>query len=135
MPVQHLDPAGLLQPPTHHQVSIATGTRMVFVAGQVATDADGATVGVGDIVAQVEQVTRNLVAALSEAGASFDDVAKLTLFMVDLRPETLEAGVGAIFRAKDLLDISASPPLTGIGVSALASPDYLVEIEAIAVLP
>ncbi len=134
MPVQLISPAALSQPPTHHQVSVATGTRTVYVAGQVATDTGGATVGVGDIGAQVEQVIRNLSTALSEVGATFDDVAKLTLFMVDLRPETLEPAIGAMFRAKEVLGITASPPLTGIGVSALASPDYLVEIEAIAVL-
>ena len=135
MSVQLVAPAALPQPPTHHQVSVATGTRTVHVAGQVSIDAEGNTVGVDDIGAQVAQVTRNLVAALASVGATFDDVAKLTLYMVDLNPETLGAGVEAMFRAKHELGITASPPLTGIGVSALASPEYLIEIEAYAVLP
>lgn len=135
MTVSPITPAGLAQPPTHHQVSLATGTRTIYVAGQVATDADGATVGAGDLAAQVEQVYRNLVLALAGAGATFDDVAKLTLYMIDLNPETMGRGIEAMFQARQALGITATPPLTGIGVSALASPEYLLEIEAVAVLP
>ena len=135
MPVTLLTPTALPQTPTHHQVAVTTGTRTVYVAGQVATDEDGETVGVGDLEAQVGQVLRNLVAALTAAGATFDDVAKLTLYMVDLRPDTIGPAVEALIRAREALGIAAAPPLTGVGVSALASPDYLVEIEAIAVLP
>lgn len=135
MPVSFLTPADLSQPPTHHQVSVSTGTRTVHVAGQVSIDIDGATVGVDDLVVQVEQVYRNLVAALDAAGATFDDVAKLTLYAIDLSPATMGPAVEAISAAKRALGITASPPLTGIGVSALASPEYLLEIEAVAVLP
>ena len=135
MPVTLLTPAGLPQTPTHQQVSVATGTRTVHVAGQVAIDERGESVGVGDVAAQVEQVHRNLVAALASAGATFDDVVRLTMYMADLRPETLGPAVEALLRTREAMGITAAPPLTCIGVSALASPDYLLEIEAIAVLP
>lgn len=135
MPVTLLTPAGLPQTPTHQQVSVATGTRTVHVAGQVSVDEHGETVGVGNLDAQVEQVHRNLVIALDSAGATFEDVTRLTLYMVDLRPETLGPAVDALLRTRQAMGIAAAPPLTGIGVSALASPDYLLEIEATAVLP
>lgn len=135
MPVSLLTPDGLPSTPTHSQVAVATGTRTVYVAGQVSIDADGATVGAGDLVAQVEQVHRNVLTALEAAGATFDDVVKLTLYMVDLRPETLGPAVETLMRVRSELGLTATPPLTGIGVSALASPDYLLEVEAVAVLP
>ncbi len=135
MTVTLLTPDGLPSTPTHSQVAVATGTRTVYIAGQVSIDADGTTVGASDLVAQVEQVHRNVLTALAGAGATFDDVVKLTLYMVDLRPETLGPAVETLMRVRAELGLTATPPLTGIGVSALASPDYLLEVEAVAVLP
>ncbi len=120
---------------THHQVAIARGTKMVFVAGQVALDADGNRVGDGDTAAQVEQCYVNVAAALRAAGASFDDVVKLTIYATDLSPTGLAHFGEGLGRACARLGI-AQPmaPLTGIGVSALAEPEFRVEIEAIAIL-
>ncbi len=61
-------------------MAVATGSKLVFVAGQVALEADGATVGVADLAAQVEHCYLNVATALAQVGASFDDVAKLTVY-------------------------------------------------------
>jgi enamine deaminase RidA (YjgF/YER057c/UK114 family) len=134
MSVTMLDPEGLPQVGTHQQVALASGSRLVFVAGQVALDAEGRTVGADDLAAQVERCYLNVATALAAAGASFDDVAKLTLYVVDWTPDKLTVLGAGIARAAERLGITARPPLTGIGVSALAAPDLLVEVEAIAVL-
>lgn len=135
MSIELKTPTTLPATSTHHQISIATGTRMVFVAGQVALDADGNRVGDGDTAAQVEQCYVNVAAALSEAGATFDDVAKLTVYATDLSAEGMQQFGEGLGRACARLGI-AQPmaPLTGIGVSALAEPEFRVEIEAIAIL-
>ena len=135
MPVDVLNPDGLPKPDVYRQVAIATGSRMVFLAGQVARDADGAPVGAGDLAAQVEQAFRNVATALEAAGGTFDDVAKLTVYVVDWSPEKMAVLGEGIGRASVALGIEAVRPVTLIGVAALAEPDLLVEVEATAVLP
>jgi enamine deaminase RidA (YjgF/YER057c/UK114 family) len=135
MSIELITPAALPTTTTHHQLSIATGSKLVFIAGQVALDADGNRVGDGDTAAQVEQCYVNIAAALAAAGATFDDVAKFTVYATDLSPAALEAFGEGISRACERLQIpQPMAPLTGIGVVALAEPEFRVEIEAIAVL-
>jgi len=135
MPVTFINPDGLPAVDLYRQVSVAEGSKMVFIAGQVARTADGGKVGEGDFGAQVEQCYLNLHTALTAAGATFDNVAKLTVYFVDWTPDKMGAYIDGATRAFTTVGISAPvPPLTGIGVAALAEPDLLVEIEAIAVL-
>lgn len=134
MAITLVNPAGLPKVDSHRQMSIATGSKLVFLAGQVAWAADGSTVGVGDLAAQVEQAYLNIGTALAEVGGSFDDVAKLTLYIVDFAPDKMPPLIEGITRAVAKLGISTAPPITGIGISALAAPDLLVEVEATAVL-
>lgn len=134
MPVTLLTPDGLPSVDLYRQVSVATGSKLVFLAGQVSVDADGNTVGVGDLAAQVEQCYLNVATALAAAGAAFDDVAKLTVYAVDLTPEKMPLFAEGISRATKKLGVTPAAPLTGIGVSALAAPEYLVEVEATAVV-
>jgi enamine deaminase RidA (YjgF/YER057c/UK114 family) len=135
MPIELRTPASLPSASTHHQISIATGTRVVFIAGQVALDAGGNRVGDGDTAAQVEQCYVNVAAALAEAGATFDDVVKLTVYATDLSPDGLQQFGEGLGRACVRLGIDQPmAPLTGIGVAALAEPEFRVEIEAIAIL-
>ena len=134
MSITLLDPAGLPSVDTHRQVAVATGSRLVFLAGQVAWDATGATVGAGDLAAQVEQCYLNVATALAEVGGSFDDVARLTVYIVDFTPDKMPALGEGIARAAARLGATPAAPITGIGVSALAAPDLLVEVEATAVL-
>jgi len=129
-----VNPDGLPKVDLYRQVAVATGSKMVFIAGQVARTADGEPVGTGDMAAQVEQCFINLGVALAEAGASFDDVAKLTVYVVDWTPDKMAAWVEGVERVSARLGITTAPPLTGIGVAALAEPDLLVEVEAIAVI-
>lgn len=134
MAIDLMDPAGLVKVDLYRQVAAATETKLIFVAGQVAWDADGALVGEGDLAAQVEQCYLNVAAALAAAGASFRDVVKLTVYAVDLAPEKMPLFAEGIARAAEKLGITPAAPLTGIGVAALAAPGLLVEVEATAVL-
>lgn len=115
-------------------MSVASGSKLVFVAGQVAWDAKGVTVGEGDLATQVEQCYVNIGTALAEAGGSFDDVAKLTFYVVDWTPDKMPELLAGISRAATALGVSPVPPATLIGVAALDVPEHLVEIEAMAVL-
>ncbi|WP_328417587.1 RidA family protein [Micromonospora sp. NBC_00389] len=134
MAITLVNPEGLPKVDTHRQVAVATGSKLVFLAGQVAVDADGGTVGVGDLAAQVEQCYLNVGTALAEVGGSFDDIAKLTVYIVDFTPDKMSLLVEGIARAAAKLGITPVPPITGVGVSALAGPDLLVEVDATAVL-
>jgi enamine deaminase RidA (YjgF/YER057c/UK114 family) len=135
MTVEVLNPDGLVKPDGYRQVAIATGSRMVFLAGQVARDAHGTPIGTGDLAAQTEQALRNVNTALTGAGGTFSDVAKLTLFIVDWTPDKMAALGDGVGRAVAALGIDPLKAITLIGVAALAEPDLLIEIDAIAVLP
>ncbi|MEV4163246.1 RidA family protein [Nonomuraea dietziae] len=134
MAVTLVNPKGLPQPEVYRQLSIATGSRLVFLAGQVARDADGRKVGEGDLAAQVEQAYLNIGTALAEVGGSFDDVAKLTVYVVDWSPEKMPLLGEGVARAAAKLGVDPVKPITLLGVAALGEPDLLVEVEATAVL-
>jgi enamine deaminase RidA (YjgF/YER057c/UK114 family) len=134
MAITLLNPGGLPEIDVYRQVSIASGTKLVFVAGQVAWDAEGRTVGEGDLAAQVEQCYVNIGTALAEAGGSFYDVAKLTVHVVDWTPDKMPLLLEGMSRAAARLGVTPVPPATLLGVAALDVPDHLVEIEATAVL-
>ncbi|MFE5888504.1 RidA family protein [Streptomyces sp. NPDC056462] len=133
MAITLMNPSGLVEVGAYHQVSIASGSKLVFVAGQVAWDADGVAVG-SDLAAQVEQCYLNVGTALAAAGASFDDVAKLNVHVVDWTPDKMPQLMEGITRAATKLGVTAAPPATLLGVAALDVPEHLVEIEATAVL-
>jgi enamine deaminase RidA (YjgF/YER057c/UK114 family) len=135
VPVELLNPAGLPAPEVYRQVAVATGSRLVFLAGQVARDADGAPVGAGDLAAQVEQAYLNVGTALAAVGGSFDDVAKVTLYIVDWSGEKLPALGEGVARAAARLGADLTKPVTLIPVAALGEPDLLIEVDATAVLP
>ncbi|MFC8093789.1 RidA family protein [Streptomyces sp. NPDC057301] len=134
MAITLVNPSGLVEVDAYHQVSIASGSKLVFVAGQVAWDAEGTAVGTGDLAAQVEQCYLNVGIALAAAGASFDDVAKLNVHVVDWTPDKMPQLMEGITRASTKLGVTAAPPATLLGVAALDVPEHLVEIEATAVL-
>ncbi len=135
MPVELVNPETLPKAEAYAQVGVATGSRTVYVSGQVARTADGAPVGKDDLAAQVEQAFSNLVAALTAVGADYTDVAKLTIYLVDWTPDKMGAFVEGAGRVAQRLGINPIRPATLLGVAALSEPDLLVEIEAIAVLP
>ncbi|WP_030792843.1 RidA family protein [Streptomyces sp. NRRL S-920] len=134
MSVTLVNPEGLPKPEVYRQLSVATGSKLVFLAGQVARDADGRPVGDGDFAAQVERCYLNVATALAGIGGSFDDVAKLTIYVVDWSPEKMPLLGEGVGRAATKLGIDPVKPITLLGVAALGEPDLLVEVEATAVI-
>ena len=100
----------------------------VFVSGHVSVDGAGNTVGVGDAGAQAEQVFRNVEAALKAAGATMADVTKITCFLVDV------ADYDAYAAVRLRLFPENGPASSTVVVKELVKPEYLIEIEAIAVV-
>lgn len=130
--IGRLDPAGLTPTTGYCHVTVAQGSHMVHVSGQVGIGPDGALAG-QDHRSQTEQAMRNLVIALESAGATIDDVAKVTYYVVHYSPAAMQALVEA-----SAVVFGTPPPRTAvtlIGVAALADPAYQIEIEATAVLP
>jgi enamine deaminase RidA (YjgF/YER057c/UK114 family) len=129
--LEHPKPEGLLPNPAYSHVVAASGKRMIYTAGQVSIDERGALVGAGDLAAQTTQVMRNLGLALAAAGASYADVVKITTYVVNYKPED-RAIVG---KARASFFANGTPPAsTLVGVAALALPEWLVEIEAVAIV-
>ena len=130
MAIERINPADINTPVGYTHVVKATGGTTVYIAGQVAADASGNVVGLGDLAAQTRQVLTNLRTALTAAGGGFGDVVKMTTFIVNYTPEMRAAyrTVRGEFITGDL------PASTLVGVQALAAPDYLIEIEAVAVI-
>jgi len=96
------------------------------VAGQIPADAEGRTVARGDIAGQTRQVFENIRAVLAEGGATMADVIKINIFSTDIRfRDTINKIRGEVFKPP-------YPASTQVGVDALADPDFLVEIEAVA---
>lgn len=134
MAITLMDPEGLPRAPSHRQVSIATGAKLVFLAGQVAWDAEGGLIGEGDLAAQAEQCFLNVATALAAAGGSFDDVAKLTVYVVDWTVDKMPQFMDGVARAYAKLGVASMAPASLIGVDILFEPRILIEVEAIAVL-
>ncbi|MCE6993316.1 RidA family protein [Saccharothrix sp. S26] len=135
MTVQLLSPEGMFQPVPYHHVSIATGTRHVHVAGQIARDAEGNPVATGDLTGQVAQALRNTARGLAGAGAGFADVVRLRFYVTGWRPDLMDAFLAGIAGVADELGIPRPfPPASLIGVDYLFEPDVLVEVEADALL-
>lgn len=119
----------------HHQVAVTQGTRTVYLAGQVSWDTGGDLVGRDDVAAQAEQCYLNIAAALEAVGGTPADLAKVTVYIVDLDEAKAERFVVGRDRAGAALGVEFQQPSTWIGVTALAAPGYLVEVDAVAVLP
>jgi enamine deaminase RidA (YjgF/YER057c/UK114 family) len=125
-----LQPAGLSVPDTFSHVVSAAGSRMVFVAGQVAEDERGEVVGPGDMEAQARQVFANIGRALDAAGARPDQVVRLTIFVAGYE----RAHLDRIEKGRTALFGDHKPSDTLVGVAALTRPEYMLEVDAIAVI-
>ena len=129
---QFLKPEGIAPGNGYTHVVVTSPGKLVFISGQVARDKQGNLVGKGDLHAQTVQVFENLKAALSAAGATFDDVVKINWYVRDYNQEKL----AALREVRNTYVNKDHPPAsTLIGVAALAQEDYLIEVEAVAVLP
>jgi len=130
--VQYLNPNELHKNPAYSQVVVTSGkVKTVYVGGQNAVDAAGAIVGKGDVKAQAEQVFRNLQIALAAGGASVEHVIKWNVYVVAGQPPQPAFEV-----FQRVWGNRPNPPLiTVLFVSGLANPDFLMELEAVAVVP
>ena len=113
------------------QIVISAGGKTVYLSGQVAWDAEHQIIGPGDLRAQVWQSLRNLRTAMQAAGGSLSDVVSLRIY---IKQSELENTRPVSEGLKEFFPSESAPASTWIGVPALADPDFLIEIEAIAVL-
>ena len=124
-----INPPGLSTPTGYSHVVEVTGGRTVYIAGQVALDEKGIVVGKGDFRAQAKQVFENLKVALGAAGANFSHVVKVNMYVTDM------ANVAALREVRGQYLTGNLPASTLVQVGRLARDEFLLEIEAIAVLP
>ena len=132
MPKKYVNPNNLFPSLPHgfSQVVIASG-KMVFISGQTAWDARKNIVGGDSVLEQARQAFRNLKIAMEAAGGTLKDIVALRIYFVDYQAESGTA-VGTALR--EFFSTENPPTSTWIGVSALAVPEFLIEIEATAVL-
>jgi len=125
--IERVNPDGMTQPTAYtHLVKF---DKLLFIAGQVALDAEGNVIGDGDMKAQVRQVLENLKTILASEGADFSNIVKINTFTTDIE---------AFFETGDIRREyfgSHAPASTLVQIKRLARPVFLVEIEAIAVSP
>jgi reactive intermediate/imine deaminase len=128
--VRFLNPAAMPQSVGYTQVVEVTGGKMVYLSGQIAISPAGEIVGVGDLRAQTQQVFENLKAGLAAAGATFDHVVKLQLYLLDITQ------IQVVRDVRDRYVNTHSPPAsTAVEVRRLFRDQLLIEIDAIAALP
>ena len=126
------NPPELGTPPGYSQIVDVTAGRIIFISGQTALDRDGNLVGRNDFAAQAAQVFRNLAIALETRGCSAANLVKLTVFLTDMDH------LGLYREARNAFFASVTPPaapaVTLVEVSKLYGPDFMIEIEAVAVV-
>jgi enamine deaminase RidA (YjgF/YER057c/UK114 family) len=113
------------------QAVIATGRRTVYVSGQTAWDANKQLIGGSDLRAQATQAFSNLRSVVEASGGTLADVVSLRIYVVAYEAQKA-AAIGGVFR--EFFSGEATPASTWVGVAALADPEFLIEVEAIAVL-
>lgn len=127
--VEYINPDGLSKNPAFSQVVTTQGKgKTIYIGGQDAVIKLGAIIGKGDIGEQTEQVMKNPQTALSACGATFENLVKLTIYIV--QGQDLYRGFQA--SQKFLGNLTNPPVISGFFVAALAHPDFLVEIDAVA---
>lgn len=134
MTVVLVHPDGMLQQTDYSPVAVATGSRLVLLAGQAGVTPDFKPAA-PDLAGQVHAALRNVVIGVRGAGGDVGDLARLTFYVVDWVPEMWDEVRVGIARAQQAEGLPVpAPPLTVIGVQALFTPEFVVEIEATAVL-
>jgi enamine deaminase RidA (YjgF/YER057c/UK114 family) len=130
MSIDYLNPPSMASNPAFsHGVAVSAPVKLLFIGGQNAVDAEGNVVGKGDIAAQTRQVFHNLGQVLAEGGAGIENVVKWTIYVVQGQP--IQPGFQVF---QEVWGMRPNPPaISVIFVAALANPDFLVELEAIAV--
>ncbi|HZW04099.1 MAG TPA: RidA family protein [Anaerolineaceae bacterium] len=130
--VRHLSPDTMHKNPAYSQAIVVSGpVRTIYIGGQDSVDVNGTIVGKGDLAAQVEQVLQNIQSALTASGAGVEHVIKWNLYIV--QGQSLQTGYAAFQRFWG--NRSNPPVITAMFVSGLAHPDFLLEMDAVAVVP
>ena len=134
MEIQRLNPPGLHETPGYHHVTIASGQRMAFLAGQCPLDVDGNLVGADDVLAQVDQVAANALIALTAAGGSPSTVVRSVIYVV---VDDRSPALGEVWRRFLTSPIAEAftTASTLLGVARLGFTGQLVELDLTAVLP
>jgi len=132
MGIQFVNPKGLCPTFGWTHVVTSTGGKTVYISGQVSVNERGEVVGKGDLKAQTQQAFENIKIALTAVNAGFRDVVKMNIYVVGFKPEHLP--LVREVRAK-YISTDKPPASTFVGVLALVNADWLIEIEAIAVIP
>ncbi len=130
--LQHLNPDGLNKNPAFTNVITVTGpAKTIYIGGQDAVDGEGNLIGAGDIRAQTEQVLKNIVLALKAADADLEHIVKWTIYVVQGHDFTPGFEV-----FQQVWGQRPNPPtVTLVTVAGLAHPHFIIEIDAVAVLP
>jgi 2-iminobutanoate/2-iminopropanoate deaminase len=133
MTKEYLNPNTLFPSLPHgfSQIVVASGSRMAFISGQAAWDKEKRIVGGVSLLEQARQALRNIQAAIEATGGTLKDVIALRIYIVNYQAESAGAVRSAL---REFFSDEKPPASTWIGVSALAVPDFLIEIEATAVL-
>lgn len=132
MPIEHLNPTSMHRNPAFSQgIIIPANARILVIGGQNAVNKKGEIVGKGDMAAQTTQALDNLITVLETAGSTLDDLIRVGIYFQ--AGQDLNAGFGAWMKKAG--KIKNPPTVTGVQVAGLAHPDYLIEIEATAILP
>ena len=127
--IHHLNPEGLSKNPVFSQIVTTGGNgRTLYIGGQDAVNSQGEIVGKGDIAKQTEQVMKNLQIALSACGGTFENLVKLSVYVV--QGQDMRSGFQA--SQKVLGHLVYPPAISVLIVSGLANPDFFVEMEATA---
>ncbi|MEC4615564.1 RidA family protein [Tsukamurella tyrosinosolvens] len=135
MAVQRFSPQGLLQPAPYHHVAIGSGTRLVYVAGQTASVPAGPPVDADDLTGQVARTLRNTATAIAGAGATFDDVVRMTFYVTSWTPDQIGPFMDGVDSVADEIGLpQPMPPASLIGVERLFEPGVLVELEVTAII-
>lgn len=130
--VSYISPDGLAKNPAYSQLVVVKGPmKTIYVGGQNATTKDGQIEGKNDLKAQALKTLNNLKVALAAGGASLDNVIKWNVYIV----QGQDAKVAFQALQEDLKKMPHPPAITGVYVAALAQPDFLVEMDAVAVVP
>jgi reactive intermediate/imine deaminase len=128
--VRFVKSENLAPSPGYSQAVEVRGGRLIYLAGQVALDRSGKVVGEGDMRAQTQQTFENLKAALDASGATFENVVKLNYYVVDMTQ------LSAVREVRDKFINAANPPAsTAVEVKRLFREQFLIEVEAVAVIP
>jgi len=128
-PLQRLRLPDLLPEPISHYTDAVIADGWIWISGTLALDASGALVGGDDVVAQAERVLENIQAVLEEAGAGFEDVVKVTVFLLRIEDRA------AVNTMRQKFFGESRPASTLVEVSAFVVPGALVEIDAVARKP